>query len=187
MPKLRDIATVRSGLAPPPVPTERASCAYAQIADLDPTRRRLVHAGAPTAGRATPIEAGDILVAARGERTTVARPDGGLLGAYPGLDLYLVRPDPQRLDADYLAAFLTSQQGDGLLRGVRAGSALPRLPIDALAGLDVPLPPLARQRLIGQLATCLREQASLLEQRRDAQARLSAAQLSCVFDCGVSR
>ena len=81
----------------------------------------------------------------------VVRPDRGLLGAYPTLDIYLLRPDPLSLDPDYLAAFLRGEKGGQALRGAKAGSGLPRLPIDAVANLEIPLPSLERQRIIGSV------------------------------------
>ena len=181
MPKLRDIASIRSGLAPPSASPERAACVYVQIKDLDPGRRALTRAAAPTAGRATPIEEGDVLLAARGDRNVVVRPDSELLGAYPTLDIYLLRPDPLSLDPDYLAAFLEGEEGASALRGAKSGSGLPRLPIDAVADLRIPLPPLHRQRIIGRLSVCAKEQLSLLDRLRVAEARLAEARLAHAF------
>jgi restriction endonuclease S subunit len=182
MPKLRDIASIRSGLAPPNAPPERASCLYVQIKDLDAGRRALIRSAAPTAGRATPIEEGDVLLAARGDKNVVVRPDKELIGAYPTLDIYLLRPDPFSLDPDYLAAFLEGDEGGKALRGAKAGSGLPRLPIDAVADLEVPLPPLHHQRIIGRLSVCAKEQLSLLDRLRAAEARLAEARLMHAFN-----
>lgn len=181
MPKLRDVASIRSGLAPPSAPPDRASCLYVQIKDLDPGRRALTRGGASTAGRATPIDEGDVLLAARGDRNVVVRPDRELVGAYPTLDIYLLRPDPLSLDPDYLAAFLGGEEGGQALRGAKAGSALPRLPIDAVANLEIPLPPLQRQRIIGRLSVCAKKQLALLDRLRAAEARLADARLANAF------
>lgn len=111
----------------------------------------------------------------------VVRPDQGLLGAYPTLDIYLLRPDPLSLDPDYLAAFLRGEKGVQALRGAKAGSGLPRLPIDAVANLEIPLPSLDRQRIIGRLSVCANEQLMLLDQLRAAEARLADAQIINAF------
>jgi hypothetical protein len=151
-----------------------------QIKDLDVARRALSLGGAPTAGRATPIEQGDVLLAARGERNIVTRPDEGLLGAYPTLDIYLLRPDSTRLDPDYLTAFL---EGDGgkLLRAAKAGSSLPRLPIDAVADLELPLPSIDRQRAIGRVAANVAERLALLSKLCAAERQLGEMQLAQAF------
>lgn len=181
MPKLKDLAIIRTGLAPPPGPLERASSSYVQMKDLDRGRRSLTRAGAPTAGRATPIAQGDVLVAARGERNLVVRPDAELLGAYPTLDVYLVRPDPSRLDPDYLAAFLDAEETGRSLRASKAGASLPRIPKEALAELSVPAPPIARQRAIGALAVCARRHAELSTRLQAAEARLADTRLFHLF------
>ncbi|MFN4042037.1 MAG: hypothetical protein ACK4I0_10275 [Brevundimonas sp.] len=178
MPRLAELALIVTGVAPP---SDGGGVRFIQMKDLDPERRQLVRRAAPTAGRATPVERGDVLVPSRGERTLAIRPDSELLGAFPSLDVYLVRPDEGRLDPDYLAAFLTLPAVGASLRTSTAGASLPRIPKEALSELEVPTPPMERQRAIGGLAACAREQALLGTRLRDAEARLTAACIASAF------
>ena len=178
MPRLADLALIVTGVAPP---SEAGGVRFIQMKDLDPERRELVRRAAPTAGRATPVERGDVLVPSRGERNLAIRPDTELLGAFPSLDLYLLRPDDGRLDPDYLAAFLSLPEVGATLRTSTAGASLPRIPKEALSELEVPTPPMERQRAIGGLAACARAQALLAVRLRDAEARLTAARIASAF------
>lgn len=178
MPRLAELALIVTGVAPP---SKGGGVRFIQMKDLDPGRRELVHRAAPTAGRATPVERGDVLVPSRGERNLAIRPDLELLGAFPSLDVYLLRPNDSRLDPDYLAAFLSLPEVGATLRTSTAGASLPRIPKEALSELEVPTPPLQRQRVIGSLAVCAREQALLGARLREAEARLSAAYIASAF------
>lgn len=170
---------ILTGIAPPSAPEGPAN--YVQMKDLDPGRRVLGRGGLPTAGRATPIKSGDVLLTARGERNIAVRPDTELLGAYPTLDIYLLRPDATRLDADYLAAFLNRPEIGSALRASTSGASLPRVPKESLVELDIPLPPLRRQRAIGGLSACAYRQSELSRRLNHAQANLAIAQLAAAF------
>ncbi|WP_269713931.1 hypothetical protein [Caulobacter sp. NIBR2454] len=178
MPRLADLALIVTGVAPP---SQAGGVCFIQMKDLDPDRRELVRRAAPTAGRATPVKRGDVLIPSRGERNLAIRPDAELLGAYPSLDVYLLRPDELRLDPDYLAAFLSLPEVGAALRASTAGASLPRIPKEALSELAVPTPPLERQRAIGGLAACAREHSLLAARLRDAEARLAAAYIASAF------
>ena len=178
MPRLADLALIVTGVAPP---SKSGNVRFIQMKDLDFARRDLVHRAAPTAGRATPVERGDVLVPSRGERNLAMRPDLELVGAFPSLDVYLLRPDDSRLDPDYLAAFLSLPEVGATLRTSTAGASLPRIPKEALRELGVPTPPLRRQRAIGGLAACVRTQTLLGARLREAEARQAAAYLTSAF------
>jgi hypothetical protein len=104
MTRLCDIATILSGLNPGGA--RGNPCKFVQMRDLVWPGRALLEGERPTAGRARPVEAADVLLAARGERSVAVRPRDDMIGAFVALDVYLIKPDLRRLDADYLAAFL---------------------------------------------------------------------------------
>lgn len=122
--------------------------------------------------RATPIEAGDVLVASRGEIPLAARPDSDLEGAYPALDVYLIRPDPAKLDADFLAAFVNVGPAGEVLRAAATGGSLPRIPKGAVEQLEMPSLPIDAQRRIGALEGARLRYASLIDRRMRAERRL---------------
>jgi hypothetical protein len=179
MPRLDDIASIVTGVAPEPLGTEVAR--FIQIKDLDPTRRALVDGQHPTVNRAVPVRMGDVLVASRGERVSAVMADSDLFGAYVTPDVYLVRPDPDRLDAAYLAAFLNRQSTATKLKASKKGAMLPRVPKEALSELEVPLPPMHRQRVIGGLATAISRHNDSSAKRVQIEARLFEGLLDRAF------
>jgi len=170
---LRDVASVLSGISPPPEGSGTAR--YVQIKDFTPRRRALVYALAPTAGRATPIGPNDVLIAARGGGPLAARPDDKLIGAYPAMDVYLVRPDTARLDPDFLVAFVNIGPAGNTLRTSASGSSLPRIPKEAVEMLAIPRLPLEVQKRIGALEAARSLYASLAERKINAERRLIGA------------
>lgn len=157
---LSELAFIATGVAPKDVRIESAR--FVQIKDLGGTRRKLIKGERPRVARALPIQPGDILVAARGERTLAVEADPELFGAYASPDIYLVRPAPQRLATSFLLALLLLPQTGAKLRASTAGASLPRIPRDDLAKLDVPELSLRRQRSIGELARLHRTYRDLL-------------------------
>jgi restriction endonuclease S subunit len=67
------------------------------------------------------------------------------------------------------------------LRKSTAGASLPRIPKDALADLDIPMPPIDRQRAIGGVASCVRRHRELTSQLVTAEATLAETSLERVF------
>lgn len=179
MMRLAEIALIMTGVAP--IPVRGDGTPFVQIKDLSPGQRALVIGRPPTAKRALPIAEGDVLVATRGERSVAVRADPELFGAYATPDVYLVRPDRQKLDSAYLAAWLNRPAVQAMLRTSTAGAALPRIPKETLARLEVPVPGLDRQRLIGGLADTILRHDDLAARLARAQARLLDRQLDRAF------
>lgn len=170
---LSEIASISSGVAPEKPRADPVR--FVQIRDLAGDRRDLTEGDRPRVARALPIQPGDVLVAARGERSVAAEADETLFGAYATLDLYLVRPNPDRLDPSFLLAVLLLPQTGVKLRASTAGASLPRITRDDLASLELPNLPLERQRSIGQLARAHRSYRELL--LRLAERHATAADL----------
>jgi hypothetical protein len=55
----------------------------------------------PDVARASAIQEGDLIVAARGNATDVCLATELVVGAFISLDLYLVRPNPSHIDSQY--------------------------------------------------------------------------------------
>jgi len=170
---LRDVASVLSGLSP--LIGDRGTARYVQIKDITPRRRALVYAQPPTAGRASPIEPNDVLIAARGDGPLAARPDRDLIGAYAALDVYLVKPDTTRLDPDFLAALVNIGPAGEILRAAASGGSLPRIPKDAVEGLAIPPLSLAVQKRLGALDVARQHYATLAEKKMNAERCLLGA------------
>ncbi|MFG1316565.1 IncP-type conjugal transfer protein TraG [Xanthobacter autotrophicus] len=162
-------------------PPERSPLSEFDVLDDDPDVEP------PAVARALPIEEGDLIVAARGATTDVCLAAHSWLGAFISLDLYLVRPNSSKVDPGYLAAFFDLPATQTVFSGNKQGSGLARLPKDALDKLVVPLPPMATQRLIADLARSLRDEAELMQRLaalnstlgREALARAFRAATTC--------
>ncbi len=172
---LSNIALIATGVAPEKLAVDPVR--FVQIRDLTDPRRNLTIGDRPRVARATPVQPGDILVAARGERTLAVEAEGELIGAYATLDVYLIRPDRARLDQTFLLAFLLLPQTGPKLRASTAGASLPRIARDDLACLHLPDLPLERQRSIGQLARAHRSYRALLMQLADRHATAADLQV----------
>lgn len=161
----------------------RDAVRFIQIKDLDPQKRDLVAGTRPTAKRALAARVGDVLLAARGGQAVIAgnAAGAGLEGAYPTLDVYLIRPDQERVDPAYLAAWLTFEPVRSSLQASTTGALIPRIPIGSLKDLPIPLPSLERQRQIGALFHLAYQEAAVLEQLAAHTAQLRTRQLAAAF------
>lgn len=167
--RLADIAELTMGSAPST--RSGGDARFVQIKDLTPGRRSLVAGPAPSVDRASPIQPGDVLLAARGDPAPAVMADEEIWGAFPTADIYLIRARPQKADARYVLACLRSPKAQSALREPTGGTLLPRISKKALDELEIELPPLERQRQIGALALLLDHRAALLERRLDAERR----------------
>lgn len=117
----------------------------------------------PDVARASAIQAGDLIVAARGIATDVCLATESVVGAFISLDLYLVRPDPMSIDSQYLFAFLTLPATQSLFAASKQGTGLPRLPKEELERVKIPIVAMDAQRTIAQLACSLEEESKVLK------------------------
>ena len=179
MARLVDIAVVLSGVNPEPSSGE--TCRFVQIRHIGTDNADLMLGRPPTAVRAVPIRKGDVLLAARGERASAVQARESQFGAYVALDIYLIRPDPARLDPGYLVAFLLRPATGALLRQSTAGASLPRIPKDAIADLQIPLPSIDRQRSIGGMASCIHRRRELASRLIAVESRLAETSLERAF------
>lgn len=173
---LSEVASISSGVAPEKARADPVR--FVQIRDLAGQLRNLTTGDRPRVARALPIRSGDILIAARGDRTLAAEADESLFGAYATLDLYLIRPEPARLDSSFLLAVLLLPQTGAKLRASTAGASLPRIARDELAKLELPDISLERQRSIGQLARAHRSYRDLLLRLADRHAAAADLQIN---------
>lgn len=167
--ELRKLATVLSGVtiredADGPARFMRLS----DLSDLKAGRTPSLARGVvPEVARALDIEAGDLIVAARGLATEICVADKAIFGAFVSLDLYLVRPNRAKVDPQYLFAFLTLPATQAAFAAGKQGSALARLPKDELEKIKVPLPPMQTQRTIADLACSFEEEGKIFKKLSD--------------------
>lgn len=163
--ELREIAKVFSGV--PARASKHGPARLMRLADLSGVKAgrapAMVRGEPPEVARASPIEVGDLIVAARGSSTDVCTASKDIIGAFISLDLYLVRPQPERIHSEYLRAFLELPATQALLASEKQGTGLARLPKEALEKTAVAIPPLHRQRLIAGLALAFEDERKLLQ------------------------
>jgi type I restriction enzyme S subunit len=112
----------------------------------EPNRIKLDEATAHRSG----LRAGEVLLAARGTRMTAAVFDGGV-PAVAGSQFLVLRPHSGELLPAYLRWFLNLPSTRENLNAHARGSYAPSLSSGALGKLQIPLPPLPRQRAIAEL------------------------------------
>jgi len=125
------------------------------------------------------VSPGDVVFRSRGESTTAAALDDSL--AEPALvilPLIILRPNPQRLDAGYLAWAINQQSAQRQLREGSQGGAMRMVAKPALAELDVPVPDLRTQRAVVEAACLAHRQRDLERGLADLRERLTGAQLA---------
>ena len=181
--ELREMAQVLSGVSVKE--TNDGPARLMRLADLSDLKAgrnpTLARGEAPAVARALTIDESDLIVGARGVSTDVHVADETIVGAYISLDLYLVRPNPQVVNPHYLAAFLQLSSTQGSFTGGKQGTNLARLGKDALESVQVPLPPMRRQRLIADLARTIKREAELLARLADLNTTLGREAVARAF------
>lgn len=82
-------------------------------------------------------------------------------------EFYVLVPDQKRIEPRFLRELLASRFVSGRTANRQTGSALPRLQIDDLLEIAVPVPPLEVQRALADVAT------SLAQARREFRCRMA--------------
>jgi restriction endonuclease S subunit len=109
------------------------------------------------------------------------RASKAMAGAYAALDVYLIRPNPQLVDPDYLAIALNSEAVSKQLRSATTGGALPRIPKQALEEVELPLPSRAAQEQIATLGALAQRCDVLQKKKGEAESRLTAMILAHIL------
>ena len=105
----------------------------------------------------------DVLVAARGSRNTAAAFNQTWTNAIAGSQFFILRVN-DGLDPNFLAWFLRSERIRRHFDTRRKGSHVPLIQVADLAEIEMPLPPLATQRRLVEIAR-LSEQEHALSAR----------------------
>lgn len=106
--------------------------------------------------RCTKIEIGDVLVARMPDPTGRAWcVDARIPDSITSVDVAIVRTDPTRLDAKYLAYFLNEKSTLSFIASQQTGSTRQRIKRSDLASLEILTPPLPTQKAIANFLTNL--------------------------------
>ncbi len=167
--KLSDLAEIYTGLASRD--SQEGDARFLRLSDVTELAQgktpTLARGDLSDVARALPIQPCDVVVGARGAATDVCGADERIVGAYISLELYLVRPDTLKINPSYLKAVLQLPATQAALSAYKQGTGLTRIPKDALAQLEIPLPTLATQRKIADLADLIEHEERLLARLAD--------------------
>jgi hypothetical protein len=87
-------------------------------------------------------------------------------------EFYVLVPDPLRILPHFARSLLASRYVQDIVKGMTGGSALPRLALEDLVEIEIPLPPLAIQRQYEGLLSAQNERRrQLMAELREGPAR----------------
>lgn len=109
------------------------------------------------------LKSGDVLLAARGSRMT-ACVHRAVFPAVAGGQFLVIRPQENRVNPEYLRWFLNLSTTQEAMATMARGSYMRSLPASAVGDLEIPLPPLERQRAIAELHALRLQEKELMVQ-----------------------
>ena len=123
------------------------------------------------------LQPGDLALPARGERQDVALIDNqeDARPLVAASFLHVIRPDPDRVDAEYLAWWLNQPRMQGRLRAFVRGSNMPFLPLADTRMIKVTLPPLEVQRRVAELGRLSTRESEIVVLIRELRLALTNA------------
>lgn len=128
------------------------------------------------------VHDGDVLISKNGApfKVAVAEIPFGRKVLANG-NLYIVRVDRERIDPNYLAAFLSSPSGRELLAREAVGTTIPSIPIKALSRLMVPLEGEERQKAVADAYLAKTDEIKVLRLRLER----ARQEITDLFDEGA--
>lgn len=104
--------------------------------------------------RRTRPQFGDVILTREAPVGEVGRFTSNDNNIFLGQRLFHYRPNPRVLDWNYLAYVLQSHQIQGQLRGMGFGATVQHIKVGDAENLQIPCPPIAVQRRIGDVLSC---------------------------------
>jgi type I restriction enzyme, S subunit len=151
------------------------------IADRDPV---YVQAPDNAEARRTQTRVGDVLLTITGSRIgrTAALPDS-VAGAYVSQHVAILRPDPDRLRSEFLAAMLgLPRLGQRLIAAVQYGQTKPGLNFEQIRAFALPRPDLNAQDEFTERVGQISSQRAVIQRAAAADDELFASLQSRAFD-----
>ncbi|MFQ4136314.1 restriction endonuclease subunit S [Nodosilinea sp. PGN35] len=185
---LEDIATLRSGFTVrgkvepmPPDQVTKDHVRLVQMKDLDEYNRfhldEVYAVALDNVKQSHYLKSGDVLFRSRGVTNTavhVGKIPFGLVAASP---LVVIRVEPGVVDPAYLTWYL-NYPGQRQISPLSSGTSVPNVTVSGLKGLEIPLPPLATQRAIADLADLGQQEQTLMAELADKRQTYLHALLS---------
>jgi len=118
------------------------------------------------------VSQGDVLFLSRGQRTYAVPVLQALENTVASYYFYILRPDADHVDPEYLAWFINQPTAQACLERLQRGSHIKIIPKSAFEELEVVLPPLATQRAIVELERLRQKEAYTMSRLVQARKRL---------------
>lgn len=163
MKRLADISDISMGATPAP---EGDGARYLRLANVVDGQivGDAIEGGIPIKGFDAQLRIDDILVRGRGPDLTAAMVGEQHIEAYPTVELFLVRVDRQLAEPAYVVTYINQPQIQADLAQGAQGTGFVRLNRPTLADLQIPLPPMIEQRMIGSLALEAQQELAILQE-----------------------
>lgn len=129
------------------------------------------------------LQPNDVIVAGKGHRlfAWAYNPDFGQ--AIPSSLFYIVKiKKPDILLGEYLAGFLNSEKMNHKLTTLGAGTSIPSVQKSELAGLNIPIPPIANQKRIIELSKLMDEDVELATELLEKKKKMKRSVLDKVIN-----
>lgn len=126
------------------------------------------------------LRPGDVLFPNRGTRTTAIAWLLDLPHTLAGAQFFVLRPDTEKVLPEYLAWYLRTEEAARYFDGRRKGTYVPIIQRSDLAELELPLPPLAVQQKIVDVATLAVTERTLAERLANLKWKLTSGQLATI-------
>ena len=118
------------------------------------------------------VSQGDVLFLSRGQRTYAVSVLQALENTVASYYFYILRPDADHVDPEYLAWFINQPTAQACLERLQRGSHIKIIPKSAFEELEVVLPPLATQRAIVELERLRQREAYIMSRLVQVRKRL---------------
>jgi hypothetical protein len=118
------------------------------------------------------VNQGNVLFLSRGQHTYAVPIVQLLENTIASYYFYILRPDTDRVDPEYLAWFINQPTTQACLERLQRGSHIKIIPKSAFEELEMLLPPLAMQRAIVELERLRQQEAYIMSRLVQARKRL---------------
>ena len=159
--KLKDISKVLSGVYLRPSPS--GEIAYLQVSDLQvsPSEKSTLKVDFVPKLSQYLLQKGDILFAGKGTKY-LCQTFNLDIQAVPSTTLYIIRPDGDHVQSEYLCWFLNLPQTESVVRAAQVGSSMPLIRKSSLEELEIPVPDLSTQFRMWEIAALQQREQQLL-------------------------
>ncbi len=182
--KLKEIAEIKTGFQfRSRVQPVKDGNAYAvQIKDVFPGQPidvgRLVRTQVDRLGPDSLLRPGQILFRARGGTYMACCYTGDVPNLLPASQFFVITLKSNRILPDYVAWYINGPEAQAYLARNEAGSSIKAIQKPVLEELEIPIPPLEKQRLIVKIDALHRREKALYARIRDRRDYLMTLQLT---------